>query len=642
MARNAGTGELGVAVQSHWFSVGGLVPWARAGVGAVASQGAVDPSYGPCGLELLERGATAEEALAQLVAADSGADGRQVAIVDARGGLATHTGADCIPNAGFVHGDGVSCQANLVAGESVWDAMLEAFDAQADAPLAVRMLAALEAGELAGGDVRGRQSAAMLIVPAVGEAWETSLSLRVEDHAEPLRELRRLVGLHEAYAVAEQADEAGANGLYDQAAALYRRASAMAPSNSELRFWAAMGVAQAGDPDGAVKELRALIATEPSWHTLLTRLPIGMVPAASVVLERLEAYGGPPSGALGPQRVVKTGGEAANGRATRIDEVARAAGVSITTVSHVYSGRRPVKAKTRARVLEAAERLRYRRQPSAVALATGRTMTIALHLSMGGAELIFNPFYSALFPSLSLGAVKHGYSLLFFPENDVPAADALITDNKFDGAIVLDPRRGDSFVGRLIEAGKPYVSLGRALDGPYAPRVDIDQREMFESVLRHLHEEGYRRPAMIATRAEMSAIVDLHSSFAALVPSGQTAQADNVFDSAAQRAVTELFYSAEPPDAIICSNDQLAVGVLRAAERLGCRVPEDLGVVGISDILAPYSDPPLTSVREFPDVIGARLIETIAALLTDPSSDPGVSIIPTKLITRRSTARTSA
>jgi DNA-binding LacI/PurR family transcriptional regulator len=160
---------------------------------------------------------------------------------------------------------------------------------------------------------------------------------------------------------------------------------------------------------------------------------------------------------------VKTGGEAANGRATRIDEVARAAGVSITTVSHVYSGRRPVKAKTRARVLEAAERLRYRRQPSAVALATGRTMTIALHLSMGGAELIFNPFYSALFPSLSLGAVKHGYSLLFFPENDVPAADALITDNKFDGAIVLDPRRGDSFVGRLIEAGKPYVSLGRAL-----------------------------------------------------------------------------------------------------------------------------------------------------------------------------------
>src|SRR5712692_12068273 len=226
VARDKKTGELGVAVQSHYFQVSPAVPWASAGVGAVATQSHVNLSYGPLGLELLQAGYTAEQALAALTAGDPRAEVRQCAIVDAAGNVAAHTGAKCIPAAGHKLGDGFSCQANLMERDTVWGAMAGAYEST-DAPIAERMMAALEAAEAEGGDIRGRQSSAMLVVSgtSTGRPWEDRLiDLRVEDSAEPLVELRRLLPIRRAYdadAEADHLDEAG-----DHAAANRKRREA--------------------------------------------------------------------------------------------------------------------------------------------------------------------------------------------------------------------------------------------------------------------------------------------------------------------------------------------------------------------------------------------------------------------------------
>ena len=288
VARDPATGQFGVAVQSHWFSVGPLVPWARPGVGAIATQANVEVSYGPRALELLTAGAGGNEALAQLVAGDSAAATRQVAIVDAHGQVAAHTGATCVPFAGHVVGEAVSCQGNLLASEGVWPAMLEAFG-DGTGSLARRLLAALDAGELAGGDARGRQSAALLVVPSSGEPWEELVSLRVEDHSAPLDELRRLLDLHDAYALADTADGLVAEGRHAEAAGLYERASALAPDSHELAFWAGLGLAQFGQMDTALALVRQAIEWHPGWREILERLPAEMAPAADAVRERLRA-----------------------------------------------------------------------------------------------------------------------------------------------------------------------------------------------------------------------------------------------------------------------------------------------------------------------------------------------------------------
>ncbi len=288
VARDQGTGELGVAVQSHWFSVGPIVPWARAGIGAVATQANAEVSYGPLGLELLEQGARAPEALARLLESDPGAAARQVAIVDSAGAAAAHTGDQCMEFAGDCQGDGVSCQANIMASQTVWPAMLEAFSTTPGA-LTGRLLAALDAAERAGGDLRGRQSAAILVVPATGKPWDTVISLRVEDHPDPLPELARLVRLHDAYVLAGLGDQRVAAGDHDEAARLYLRASELAPESHELRFWAGLGAARAGDMDAAVRHVRAAIEAQPGWRELLGRLTAEQAPSAQAVLERLNA-----------------------------------------------------------------------------------------------------------------------------------------------------------------------------------------------------------------------------------------------------------------------------------------------------------------------------------------------------------------
>jgi uncharacterized Ntn-hydrolase superfamily protein len=288
VARDRATGELGVAVQSHWFSVGPIVPWARAGVGAVATQANVDVSYGPRALDLLQSGLGAEAALARLIAEDLGSAGRQVAVLDASGAVATHTGESCMPCAGHVIADGVSCQANIMSSERVWPAMLAAFEA-AEGPLTLRLLAALDAAEAEGGDLRGRQSAALLVVPAGGDHWDSVVSLRVEDHPDPLAELRRLVELNDVYAIAGEADELVNQGRHDEAAHLYLRAYKCAPDNPELRFWAGIGAAQLGDVDAGVHHVETVIRLRSGWAELLERLPPEVAPAAVVIRAAMDS-----------------------------------------------------------------------------------------------------------------------------------------------------------------------------------------------------------------------------------------------------------------------------------------------------------------------------------------------------------------
>ncbi len=201
------SGECGVAVQSNWFSVGSLVTFAEPGVGAVATQANVDVGYGPRGLALMRAGRSAPEALAELVPADPLESERQVAMIDIHGGVVAHTGADCFRHCGQEVGHHHSTQANLMRTGEVWGAMSEAY-LGSSGPLTGRLLDALDAGEAAGGDLRGRQSAAILVVPASGEAWERVIEVRVEDHPDPLVELRRLVSMHAAYEIAREGDAA--------------------------------------------------------------------------------------------------------------------------------------------------------------------------------------------------------------------------------------------------------------------------------------------------------------------------------------------------------------------------------------------------------------------------------------------------
>jgi len=278
VARDPVTGQLGVAVQSHYFSVGPVVPWARAGVGAVATQSLVDPGYGPKGLELLASGRSAEQALAQLVAADENAVVRQVAMVDAHGVVAALTGERCIPAAGHVCGGGFSCQANMMLNDTVWEAMAAAYR-EADGDLAARLMAALHAAESEGGDIRGRESSALLVVAAAdtGRPWmyaDVVVDLRVEEHPEPLAELERLLNLQRAFSHAEEADrrqETGdVSGFWEE----FSAAEHHAPDNVELQFWKGVALAEQGRESEARATLVEVYRRNPNWAELLRRLPI--------------------------------------------------------------------------------------------------------------------------------------------------------------------------------------------------------------------------------------------------------------------------------------------------------------------------------------------------------------------------------
>ena len=290
VARDPETSEMGVAVQSHYFSVGPVVSWAQPGVGAVATQAMVDISYGPLGLELMRRGKTAQQALKALLVLDKNSALRQVAMLDANGIIATHTGQRCIPEAGHLKGKDYSVQANMMLSNRVWPSMAEAFEG-GKGDLAERMLQSLEAAEDAAGDIRGKQSATILIVRGEKprKMWEGRImDLRVEDHPEPLKELRRLVKLQRAYQHASRGDLAIEEKNVDKALAEFRAAERLAPRNQEIRFWHAVSLVNAGRSEDAVPIFKKVFERNRNWAELVPRLSkVDMLSADESLIKRI-------------------------------------------------------------------------------------------------------------------------------------------------------------------------------------------------------------------------------------------------------------------------------------------------------------------------------------------------------------------
>lgn len=290
VARDPRTGELGVAAQSHWFAAGTVIGWAEAGIGAVATQSFVDPNYGRLGLDLMRAGRSAPDALKSLLAGDDGRDVRQVAMIDAEGKVATHTGAKNIAEAGHRVGRDYSVQANMMLSDQVWPAMARAFEA-ATGDLADRMMAALDAAQAAGGDIRGKQSAVLILVKAKssGKPWQDRVfDLRVDDSPEPLKEMRRLITLQRAYNHMNAGDLALEHNDHEGALRAYSAASRLVPDNAEMIYWHAVALVNMGRVDGALPMFRKVFAMDGNWATLTARLPrSGLLPDDDKLIERI-------------------------------------------------------------------------------------------------------------------------------------------------------------------------------------------------------------------------------------------------------------------------------------------------------------------------------------------------------------------
>ena len=275
VARDPRTGEMGVAVQSHWFAIGSLVPWGKAGVGVVATQSFIDKRYGTSGIKLMEEGWSAKQALQAIKAADPHPEIRQVAMLDFKGNLATHSGKSCIKFAGHRSGDNYSVQSNLMIKEGVPEVMERAF-LESKGPLAERLLKSLEAAQAAGGDLRGKQSAAILIVSGqLSQSQSASgrlVDLHVEDNTDPILELRRLYSLHKAYEHMNQGDLAIEEKKIEEALNHYGKAEKMFPENLEMKFWHAVSLVNAKRIAESLPLFRVIFAKESNWATLIPRL----------------------------------------------------------------------------------------------------------------------------------------------------------------------------------------------------------------------------------------------------------------------------------------------------------------------------------------------------------------------------------
>jgi uncharacterized Ntn-hydrolase superfamily protein len=274
VARDSVTGDLGVAVQSHWFSVGSVVSYGKAGVGVVATQSLVNPSYGPKGLALMQQGLSPQQALDALIENDEGEMYRQVAFLNAKGKVATHTGSLCIDEAGHRQGKNFSVQANMMLNNTVWDAMATAFETTKGS-LSERILASLKAAQNEKGDIRGKQSAAILIVKgeATGNAWEdTIMDLRVEDNPNPIEELERLITIHKAYDFMNRGDLAMEHGDSKKAEQLYLEAQNLFPENIEMQYWYAINLLNNKDFEKAKPILKSIFKADNNWRILIKRL----------------------------------------------------------------------------------------------------------------------------------------------------------------------------------------------------------------------------------------------------------------------------------------------------------------------------------------------------------------------------------
>jgi len=276
VARDPLTGEMGVAVQSHWFSVGTVVSWAEAGVGAVATQSFVNKSFGIRGLALLKSGLNAQQALDSLLKPDEAREVRQLAIVDNNGNVAVHTGKNCIQYASHIKGNGFSVQSNMMLGDKVPASMFKAFENNPGKPLAERMLLCLEAAQSAGGDIRGKQSAAIIVVPAAssGKPWEDrTVDLRVDDGNEPIKELHRLYNISVAYEHMNKGDLAVEKNDMSSAMNEYNAAMKMFPQNLEMQYWTAITLANNKQLNKALPMLKKIFTKDPNWKELTRRLP---------------------------------------------------------------------------------------------------------------------------------------------------------------------------------------------------------------------------------------------------------------------------------------------------------------------------------------------------------------------------------
>jgi uncharacterized Ntn-hydrolase superfamily protein len=284
------SGEMGVAVQSHWFSVGSVVTWAEAGVGVVATQAFVEVSYGPLGLALMKGGKTPQQALKSLLATDPRPEVRQVAMLDVRGRVATHTGKKCLAEAGHLTERGFSCQANIMRSKKVWRAMANSFR-RSKGSLAERLMLALESAEEAGGDLRGRQSAAILVVKVSGSSmpWQDRVvDLRVEDHPQPLVEMRRLLKIHQAFVHANNGDVLTEKGDIGKALEEYRRSAELYPENPELKFWQAVTLIDHGEVAKGKSMLKRVFRSNKDLRILLKNLvPAGLLTVDKKVLQDL-------------------------------------------------------------------------------------------------------------------------------------------------------------------------------------------------------------------------------------------------------------------------------------------------------------------------------------------------------------------
>jgi uncharacterized Ntn-hydrolase superfamily protein len=291
VARDTSTGEMAVGVQSHWFSVGTIVSWGRSGTGVVATQSFVNPAYGPNGLQLMSEGKSAAEALQILVAADQGRDYRQVAFLDAQGNVSAYTGEKCISAASHQLGDNYSVQANMMLNEEVVPAMSKAYAEHSQLPLAERVLAALLAAQKAGGDIRGKQSAVLLVVgpdPAE-EIWtDKQIDLRVDDHPDPLIELERLLRVHRAYDHMNRGDLAIEHEDMELALREYGAAEAMFPQNLEMKYWKAVALANKGRLSEALPIFAYVFDRDVNWKELTRRLPAsGLLSVSEEELEEI-------------------------------------------------------------------------------------------------------------------------------------------------------------------------------------------------------------------------------------------------------------------------------------------------------------------------------------------------------------------
>jgi uncharacterized Ntn-hydrolase superfamily protein len=291
VARDPKTGEMAVAVQSHWFSVGTVVAWGEAGVGVVATQSFVNKSFGIRGLDLLKQGKSPQEALDILLSDDTGKEVRQVAILDTLGRVATHTGKNCIDAAGQINGENFSVQANMMLNDKVWPAMAAAWKKNEQLQLPERIMEVMKAAQAAGGDIRGKQSAVLMIFAPrkTKEPWnDKEIDLRVDDSKEPVKELERLLSVHRAYEHMNQGDLYTEKNDMANAMKEYNAAMKQFPDNLEMKYWTAITLANNKQVDKALPMLKTIYSKDPNWRELTRRLPkVGLLNVSEEELKKM-------------------------------------------------------------------------------------------------------------------------------------------------------------------------------------------------------------------------------------------------------------------------------------------------------------------------------------------------------------------